>query len=60
MLIDNYGAIQHESVVNTMTEDETEAKVEAMMLMMARVEEREDKLKRTNLKRAGYSWYVVW
>ena len=53
MLIDNYGAIQHESVVNTMTEDETEAKVEAMMLMMARVKEREDKLKRTNLKRAG-------
>ena len=55
MLIDNYGAIQHESVVNTMTEGKAEAKVEAMMLMMARVEEREDKLKRTNLKRAEWS-----
>ena len=53
MFIDNYGAIQHESVVNTMTEDEKEAKVEAMMLMMARVNERGDKLKRTSLKRAG-------
>ena len=53
MFIDNYGAIQHESVVNTMTEDETEATVEALMLMTARVKERGDKLKRTNLKRAG-------
>ena len=53
MLIDNYGAIQHESVVNTMTEDETEAKVEALMLMTARAKERGDKLIRTNLRRAG-------
>ena len=53
MFIDNYGAIQHESVVNTITEDETEATVEALMRMTAIVKERGDKLKRTNLKRAG-------
>ena len=53
MFIDNYGAIQHESVVNTITEDETEAKVEALMLMTAREKDRGDNLKRTNLKRAG-------
>ena len=49
----NYGATQHEPVVNTITEDETEATVEALMRMTAIVKERGDKLKRTNLKRAG-------
>ena len=59
MLIDNYGAIQHESVVNTMTEDVTEAKVKAMMLMMASVEEREEK-NQLEKSRVELSWYVVW